>query len=112
MNVGTAGENLAINYLQNKGYVILEKNYRFGHNEIDIICEKKGVVVFVEVKTRTTDEFGAPIETIDRSKVNKITDTAEAYLCKRNLFGKCKSRFDVIGITKDNIEHIEDAFRE
>lgn len=109
--IGSFGESQAINYLKKSGYVILEKNYRSNRNEIDIICEKRGVVVFVEVKKRLGNEYGTPIEAIGPDKVKKIMRVAEAYLCERGLLGKCNMRFDVIGIQGDKLEHIEDVFR-
>jgi putative endonuclease len=112
MKTGAAGENLAVKFLESKGYITLERNYRFHRREIDIICEKKGVIVFVEVKSSINDKFGEPIERIDHNKASTIIDVAQAYLLKRKLFGKCNVRFDVIGVKNEKIEHIEDAFRE
>ena len=111
MKLGTEGESQAAEYLKKQGYIILEQNYRAGRNEVDIICEKKGIVVFVEVKTRTTDNFGEPVEAVDSTKTRKIIKVAQSYLHNRDLWDKCKVRFDVIGINKDGINHIEDAFR-
>lgn len=110
--VGSYGETQAINYLKNLGYVILERNYRFNRSEVDIICEKGGVIVFVEVKKRMGDEYGSGIEAVDFNKVKKIVRLAQQYLRRRGLSDKCKVRFDVIGIHRDKLEHIEDAFRE
>ncbi|MDD2890400.1 MAG: YraN family protein [bacterium] len=112
MKTGAAGENLAVKYLENKGYITLERNYRFHHKEVDVICEKKGVIVFVEVKSNINNDFGEPIEKVDRNKASNIIDVAQAYLLKRKLFGKCNVRFDVIGVKNEKIQHIEDAFRE
>ncbi len=109
--IGVSGETSATNYLKNNGYVILARNYRFERNEIDIICEKKGTIVFVEVKKRSGDKFGSPIEAITLEKTKKITFVAQQYLISRELLDKCNARFDVIGITKDKFTHIEDAFR-
>ncbi|MDI6839935.1 MAG: YraN family protein [bacterium] len=117
-NFGIAGETMAVDYLKNRGYVILERNYRFGKNEVDIICEKMGVVVFVEVKIRSSNEFGTHIEAVNPDKANKIIKVARQYLYSRGLLGRCETRFDIIGISKgscgqgDKIEHIENAFRE
>jgi putative endonuclease len=108
--IGTYGEEQAISYLKNCGYVILEKKYRSGRNEIDIICEKGGVVVFVEVKKRWNEEFGTPLDAIDSNKIEKVTKTAQEYLYARGLLEKCKIRFDVIGIQDNKLEHIENAF--
>ncbi|MCK4306771.1 YraN family protein [candidate division WOR-3 bacterium] len=109
--VGASGEACAESYLKNNGYVILAKNYRFKRNEIDIICEKKGVVVFVEVKKRWGDKFGSPIEAVTPEKTKNIMFVAQQYLSNRELLEKCEARFDVIGLEGDKLTHIEDAFR-
>ena len=112
--LGADGETQAITYLKKRGYVIIERNYRFGYghgkNEIDIICEKGGVVVFVEVKKRLSNSFGTPLEAIDSNKIKSIAKVAEQYLSMRGLLDKCQARFDVIGIQEGRLEHIENAF--
>jgi len=111
--IGASGESRAISYLKNKGYVVLEKNYRPPsiRSEVDIICEKKGVVVFVEVKKRYGDKFGTPIDAVNLEKTKKIMNVAQRYLNARGLSEKCEARFDIIGIEGDKLTHIEDAFR-
>lgn len=109
--LGVEGELKAIDYLKSNGYVILEKNYRALGNEVDIICEKKGIVVFVEVKMRNEGKFGTPMESVTLDKTGKIIKTARYYLQSRNLLDKCEIRFDVIGVQGNKLEHIEDAFR-
>ncbi|MCK4352614.1 YraN family protein [candidate division WOR-3 bacterium] len=111
-SLGLSGEARAADYLKSKGYVILKQNYRFGRNEIDIICEKRGVVVFVEVKARTGNKFGTPIEAVTSDKANKIIKVARNYLFSRNLLDKCKVRFDIIEIRGTTLNHTEDAFRK
>jgi len=113
--IGIGGEDKAVNYLEDKGYVILERNYRTRKGEIDIICEKHGILIFVEVKTRKGRSFGEPTEAIDPRKVKKILEVAEDYAARQGLLGICDTRFDVISISysegKEQIEHIKDAFR-
>ncbi|HID94221.1 MAG TPA: YraN family protein [bacterium (Candidatus Stahlbacteria)] len=113
--VGVGGEHKAAHYLEEKGYVILERNYRTRKGEIDIICEKNGTLIFVEVKTRTAKSFGEPSEAINPHKVKKIIEVAEDYASRKGLLGICDTRFDVISISysedKESIEHIKDAFR-
>ncbi len=107
--IGFVGEAIAVNYLKNKGYKILETNYTNKLGEIDIVAEIGGVVVFVEVKTRTSGKFGYGREAVDSRKQNKIRLVATGYLkYKRLIDAAC--RFDVIEITDNNIEHIENAF--
>ncbi|MCX7793798.1 MAG: YraN family protein [Thermodesulfovibrionales bacterium] len=108
---GIKGENLAINYLKKKGYKILERNYRTRAGEIDIIASKDGMVVFVEVKTRSTDLFGAPEESVTKEKQERLKKAALYYL--KDLKNMPPLRFDVISIElkpEPTIVHIEYAF--
>ena len=119
--IGDLGEDLAAEYLEAKGYRILDRNYRFSREEIDLVCfepyedyTKGGELVFVEVKTRRSDAFGRPEESVDRLKQEAIFRTAEAYLHERKLEGSA-CRFDVIAITigkgvAPEIEHFDNAF--
>ena len=107
--LGRAGENLAAKELKRAGYVILERNFTTHVGEIDIIAKDGDVIVFVEVKTRTSDDFGAPSEAVGREKRRKYGLVAQEYLLRK----KCADvpcRFDVIEIENDRINHIEDAF--
>jgi len=111
--LGSFGEDMAARYLRQKGYKILERSYRFGKGEIDIIAEKGGTLVFVEVKTDVSGHFGNPLEWVDRRKQRQIGRVALSYLQKKGVVDK-DCRFDVIAITltrgKKQIEHIENAF--
>ncbi|MGN1200825.1 MAG: YraN family protein [Candidatus Caccovivens sp.] len=106
---GVSGEILALNFLKKKKYKIITTNYRNKVGEIDIIAEKDGIIVFVEVKSRSTLAYGRPIEAVDFRKKNKIKKTAELYLMF-NRKSECDVRFDVIEIVGDTITHIENAF--
>lgn len=104
--VGKKYEAIAVNFLKDKGYKILEKNYKNVIGEIDIICEKDNIIVFVEVKYRTSAKFGRPIEAITPHKLMKIRQTATSYLkFKRKLENMV--RFDAIEILDDQIRHVE-----
>lgn len=108
---GLKGEALAINYLKKKGYKILERNYRTKFGEVDIIASKDGVIVFIEVKTRSTDAFGAPEEAVTSQKQERVKKTALYYL--KHLRTIPPLRFDVISVElkeKPQIVHIEHAF--
>ncbi len=98
---GRIGEDLAASYLQKKGFKILERNYRAGHTEIDIIAERKGVIHFIEVKTRRSVRMGKPYEAVVSWKVKHLLKTAEIYLLqtkkKRN-----RLSLDVISIVLDD----------
>ncbi|MCH7760949.1 YraN family protein [candidate division TA06 bacterium] len=109
--VGKEGEEKAAHYLGKKGYQILEKNYRWGRGEIDIICKERNRIIFVEVKTRKNLNFGDPVEAVDRRKQRQIVKIAERYLVEKRLYDKIDCRFDVITLIENKIEHIEDAFR-
>lgn len=108
--LGIGGESIACEYLENKGYKIIERNYSCKLGEIDLIVRKGNILAFVEVKARDNTKFGLPIEAITKSKVGKIVATAKLYLVSKKING-LDIRFDVINILRGNIEHIEDCFR-
>jgi len=114
-NIGKFGEDVASKYLREKGYKIKARNYRTFLGEIDIICEYKGNIIFVEVKTRCSDKFGYPEEAINLAKQRKIIKNALCYLSKYHLWEK-NCCFDVILISISNhkdikrIKHISNAF--
>ena len=109
--LGQKGEQLAVDYLMSKGYVIRERNYRYKRAEIDIIMEKEEFLVFVEVKMRSGKSFGNPEEFVDDKKIEFIQMAAENYL--EEVDWKGNIRFDIISIIKKSIpevDHFEDAF--
>jgi putative endonuclease len=110
--LGQSGENKAKALLMSKGYRILQSNWRSGNREIDIIAENKDYIVFVEVKTRTSDSFLHPSRAVTNSKQKGIIFAAETYIKRYNI--SKESRFDIISIiddgTTETIEHIEYAF--
>ena len=109
---GKLGEEIAVNYLIEKGYEILERNWHNIHKEIDIIARDGKDLVVVEVKTRQSDENGEPDLAVTRQKQTRLISAANAYLFQNSL--DINTRFDIISIImKDNspvINHIEDAF--
>lgn len=117
---GFKGEQYAATFLERKGYVILEKNYRFMRSEVDLIAflpteeyERGGDLVFVEVKWRKRSGSGSPEAAVNAAKRRKLTEAAEAYLHERKLEGT-PCRFDVIALRGDvpnvDIRHYENAF--
>ncbi|MFO7930479.1 MAG: YraN family protein [Thermodesulfobacteriota bacterium] len=110
---GRLGESLAVRHLKKNGYSILARNYcnRFG--EIDIIARHKGVIVFVEVKARSSSGFGSSKAAVDRNKQKKISMTALGYL-KENRSMDAKARFDVVCVEsasiRPRVEIIANAF--
>ncbi len=110
--LGKTGELTAEDFLQNKGYKILEKNWRSGSFEIDLIALFKNLLVVIEVKTRSTNYFGEPFISVTKQKQRMLIKAAENYVIKHNL--NYEVRFDVVSIVYFKgtpiINHIEDAF--
>jgi putative endonuclease len=107
--LGMKGEILARKYLKQKKYKILKTNYKNKIGEIDIIAKDKDCVVFVEVKTRTSEKFGRASEAVDKHKQHKIRSVATVYLMKNKLIDG-QVRFDVIEVYDEQINHIQNAF--
>jgi len=113
-NTGKIGEDIAVKFLTRKGYQILERNWRIRSGEIDIVADDNGTMVFVEVKARSSTEYGTGEEAITPHKKKKIINAAKAYLKYGGKDLPC--RFDVISILFDEkrkvkeINHIKDAF--
>lgn len=113
--VGKWGEEIAVKYLHKRGYTIRECDWRSGHRDIDIIAisPDQRFVVFIEVKTRTTDDVTAPEDAIDSRKIKNLGYAANAYVKLNQIV--LDLRFDIITIVGNNqseplIDHIEDAF--
>jgi len=111
--LGKKGEEVALRFLKKKGYRIIEKNYVCKLGEMDIIAKEKDTLVFVEVKTRTTTEFGPPQLAVNSSKQRQLSKVALNYLKEKHL-EEVKARFDVMAILLaqkgEEIELIRDAF--
>ena len=111
--LGRRGEEVAFRFLKKKGYRIIEKNYVCKMGEMDIIAKEKDTLVFIEVKTRTSMEFGPPQLAVNSSKQKQLSKVALNYLNEKRLID-VKARFDVVAILlrpeKEEIELIKDAF--
>jgi putative endonuclease len=111
--LGKKGEEVALRFLKKKGYRIIEKNYVCKMGEMDIIAKDKDTLAFIEVKTRTTTEFGPPQLAVNSSKQRQLSKVALNYLKEKQL-EDVKARFDVVAILleqeKEKIELIKDAF--
>lgn len=111
--LGNRGEDIAAEYLQKHGYRIMQRNFRSRFGEVDIICAQPGILVFVEVKTRTGTNFGSPEEAITPTKQAHIRKVALAYLDTHSQSFQ-EIRFDVIGIIMEGgepcINHLMAAF--
>ncbi len=112
IKLGNRGEELASEVLQNQGLKILERNWRFGHSEVDIIAEDDGILTFIEVKTRTSEAFGLPEQSVTAAKQQKLKQAADEYIYQTNYEGEI--RFDVVAIliegNKTDFRHFKDAF--
>ncbi len=112
-DLGSKGEDLAAGYLTSKGYKVLHRNWHYGHKELDLVARKDNIIVVVEVKTRTTDYWEEPKESVRRKKQKMIVEAADEYIQRYQL--SCEVRFDIVSIIltpgmPPEIEHIEDAF--
>lgn len=111
---GILGEQSARRYLQRKGYTYLRANYRSPRGEIDLVFRDQDCLVFVEVKTRSSEEWGRPGEAVDAPKKRKLVATAEHYVRRLKQYYP-KTRFDVVEVLLSDgavreIRHLEDAF--
>jgi putative endonuclease len=110
--LGKTGESAAVEFLQKNGHEILAQNYRFGKAEIDIISKEGDMLVFTEVKLRSTDNFGFPEEFVNKKKRKLIQSAAGEYLAENKYDGEI--RFDILAISNliDGLKiyHIKDAF--
>lgn len=111
VETGAYGERQALLYLQNCGYQILDVNWRYKHWEVDIIMKDSDILVFVEVKTRSSVAFGLPEDFVDTKKQKNLYRLADAYMHYVKHQGEI--RFDIVSVMKGKkieIEHIKDAF--
>jgi len=109
--IGGRGEGLAARFLMEKGYEIVEHNYRYGQAEIDLIVRQKQLLVFVEVKTRRNADYGYPEEFVSARQRAQIIRAADHYIRQHDWQGNI--RFDIIAILTEpalSIEHLTDAF--
>ena len=110
--LGQEGEQLAVDFLLKKGYTIRDTNWRYQKAEVDIIAQKGEILVVVEVKTRSTVDFGNPQDFVNPKKIKLLVSAIDEYVTSKGL--DVEVRFDIIAIVKQNdtyaIEHIEDAF--
>lgn len=110
--LGKLGEELAVEFLQKNGYAILETNWTFQKAEIDILAKKEGILAVVEVKTRSSLDFGLPQDFVKPKKIQLLVKAVDAYVNQKNL--NIEVRFDIIAVHKEGktfvIEHLTDAF--
>jgi len=106
---GREYERLAAEFFQNNGYDILERNWQAGHKEIDLIVRRKNTVVFVEVKSASSDKLGHPAERVDQKKIANLTNAAQQYLQVKQI-KNCDLRFDLVTFLDGKLEHYPNAF--
>lgn len=109
---GKLGEELAVEFLEKNGYTILEKNWTFQKAEVDIIAKKETTLAVVEVKTRSSIDFGLPQDFVKPKKIQLLVKAINEYVVSNDL--EVDVRFDIIAIHIENkevkLEHLEDAF--
>ena len=112
---GIRGEDLAVKYLKKKGYKVIERNYRCQWGEIDLVARHKGTLIFVEIKSRSSSDFGLPQDAVDRFKQEKLIQVARAYMAEHHLQETIPARFDVVAVyltpSGPEMELIKDAFQ-
>ena len=110
--IGKQGEEVAVDYLLKNGYEIIERNYQARKAEIDIIARKGDWLIVIEVKTRTSVDFGNPEDFVDKKKIKLLVKAIDEYVQETDL--DLEIRFDIIAVLKNgnefSIEHFEDAF--
>ncbi len=111
--IGNSAETLASEYLEGKGYKIVERNYKDKFCEIDIVCTHQEFIVFVEVKYRSRADYGGAVGAITPNKFRRIQKAAEYYLSQHEVCSSLQPRLDVITVVGDMnkpaITHIEDC---
>jgi putative endonuclease len=110
--LGKKGEQLAVDYLLKNNYAIVERNYRFDKAEVDIIAKQKDILAIIEVKTRSTSDFGDPQDFVKPKQIQRLVKAVDEYVTENDL--DVEVRFDIIAIVKSgksyDIEHLENAF--
>lgn len=110
--LGKQGEDLAVKLLLDKGYEIVARNFRYLKSEVDIIARKENILAVVEVKTRSTPEFGDPQSFMKPKQIQLLVKAIDYFVNDQNL--EVEVRFDIVAIIKNRagtrVEHLEDAF--
>jgi putative endonuclease len=113
--IGDFGEDLAVQYLSKKGYAILDRNTKISYGEIDIVAKINDTIVFVEVKTRTTNTSGSADDSLTRKQINNLKKTLNLYLYSKH-YSRDKARLDLLVIDIDKnkkiarIKHYRDIY--
>jgi putative endonuclease len=111
---GAMGERIAERWLRRSGWRVVQRRFRSGHRDIDLVVEREGTIAFVEVKARRGDRFGHPVEAVNWRKQKELTKSALVWIDRH---GRAEEsyRFDVVGVLvsgdRVRIRHVEDAFK-
>ncbi|MEA1910320.1 MAG: YraN family protein [Spirochaetota bacterium] len=108
VELGRKGEEIASIFLEDKGYIIIKRNYMIGHSDIDILARNEEFLVFVEVRTKSKKDRGMPEDTLTKKKLRRMKNTAELYIAFNHYEGL--ARLDAVCIIldeSDNVEHLE-----
>jgi len=110
---GEVGEKVAERWLRQRGWRVLQRRFRNGHRDIDLVAERDGLVAFVEVKARRRNDFGDPVEAVDWRKQRELVRSATVWIDRHGRPNE-SYRFDVIGVLVDGnsvrVKHVENAF--
>lgn len=114
-DTGRAGEDLAARWLERRGMLVLDRNWRYGRCELDLVARDGDTIAFIEVKTRRLGPGGAPSAAVDASKRRRLVRAAGAWIARRPGAGR-EFRFDIVEVTiapggEPLVEHWTDAFR-
>jgi len=111
--LGEEGERIAAAWLAQRGWRILDRRFRNGHRDLDLVAEREGVVAFVEVKARRGKDFGHPVEAVNWRKQRELTRSAAVWIARYGS-GEQTFRFDVVGVLMSEhgalVRHVENAF--
>jgi putative endonuclease len=110
---GEIGERVAERWLRRKGWRVVQRRFRNGHRDIDLVVERDGLIAFVEVKARNGTEFGLPVEAVNWRKQRELSRSAHVWI-ERHGRPEDSYRFDVVGVLVEGstvrVRHVEDAF--
>ena len=111
--LGEEGERIAAVWLAERGWRILDRRFRNGHRDLDLVAEREGLVAFVEVKTRRGKDFGHPVEAVNWRKQRELVRSASVWIARHGS-GEQTFRFDVVGVLMSGdgcrVRHVENAF--
>ena len=109
---GMTGETRAAEYLEKRGYTVIDRNYRTRYGEVDIVCQKDHTIIFFEIKNYSVYDESSIEYAVNKRKQKRIVDTSKHFLYKNNLLESVQVRYDVIFVHGEKMMHLENAFTE